>query len=591
MLLKNLLKISVAAIALFAPFKSAAANNDELMRAMRDEMKRSMSELSVAGLQKPYYIEYKVTLNNAYNVKSALGSMVESEENPYATLSVNVRVGNPKFDNTNFFDVGLGFFGSSDDEEAFSNRRIPIETDYATLRRELWLATDAAYKQAAELYSKKEAAIQNRLRTDTTPDFLLLPAAKMIDTTAFAPFDRAYFEKTLDEVSAVFKNYPQISISQVGVEYSPTQTLYVNTEGREYIKNETFTGLEIVAATQATDGMPLAQMYSAYSIHPKDLPSRDSLLKATRNLAETLFKSMTATTLEEPYSGPVLFEDQAAAEVFAQIFAPNLVTQRAPLSDRGFRDAERFGAFQNKVGGRVLPEFLSVRAMPENEFFKETPLVGSYEIDDEGTEALNVILVDKGFLKTLLSSRIPTRRIRESNGHERGGAAMLSVIEMISTDPKKQLSKADLRKRLLKLAKDRALPYGIVVKKVLNQNILYTTLYRLTSGDYPFSPSESKVPVLEVYKLYPDGREELVRGLEGAGFSVQAFKDIIAVGKESYALNFLAPAVTSPFITRGAQYLPSTVIVPNLLFEDGEMRPLEADFPKPPLLPAPTASR
>ncbi|HYF04483.1 MAG TPA: metallopeptidase TldD-related protein [Patescibacteria group bacterium] len=591
MLLKNLLKISVAAIALFAPLKSAAVTNEELMRAMRDELQRSMNELAVAGLQKPYYIEYKVTLNNSYAVKSALGSLVESEENPYATLSVGVRVGNPQFDNTNFFDVGLGFFGSSDDEESFSNRRIPIETDYVTLRRELWLATDAAYKQAAELYSKKQSAIQNRLRTDTTPDFLLLPAARLIDTTAFAPFDAKHFENVLNDVSAIFKNYPQISISQVGVEYSPTTTLYVNTEGREFVKNETFTGLEIVAATQAADGMPLAQMYSAYSIRPQDLPNRDSLVKATRNLAEMLFKSTTATTLDEPYSGPVLFEGQAAAEVFAQIFAPNLVTQRAPLSDRGFRDSERFGAFQNKVGGRVLPEFLSLKATPRTERFKNTPLVGAYEIDDNGIESKNVNLVEKGFLKTLLSSRIPTRRIRESNGHERGGAAMLSILELSSADAKKQMTNVELRKRLLKMAKDRALPYAIVVKKALNQNILYTTLYRLTSGDYPFSPSESKVPVLEVYKLYPDGREELVRGLEGAGFSVQAFKDIVAVSRDAYALNYLAPAVTSPFITRGAQYLPSTVIIPDLLFEDGEMRPLEADFPKPPLLPAPMASK
>ncbi|MBL7998245.1 MAG: hypothetical protein JNL32_06350, partial [Candidatus Kapabacteria bacterium] len=68
------------------------------------------------------------------------------------------------------------------------------------------------------------------------------------------------------------------------------------------------------------------------------------------------------------------------------------------------------------------------------------------------------------------------------------------------------------------------------------------------------------------------------------------FKDIIATGKTATVYNYLAPAVTSPYISGGAQYLPVTVAVPDLLFEDAEIRPLEGDFPKPPIMNSPLMS-
>ena len=97
--------------------------------------------------------------------------------------------------------------------------------------------------------------------------------------------------------------------------------------------------------------------------------------------------------------------------------------------------------------------------------------------------------------------------------------------------------------------------------------------------------------LLEIVKLFPDGREELIRGVEVAGLTVQSFKDILAVGKKQFCYNYLAPAITSPFVTGGDQYTGSTVIVPDILFEDGEIRPLESDFPKPPFIAAPQAGK
>ncbi len=577
-------------INLFLSSFSLRANDDEILKAMRDEIARSMNNLKLESLQKPYYIEYTLKLKDANRVSSTLGKTLESLNTKFAQLTVELRIGDYKFDNTNFFDVGLSFFGSSDDEESFKNRRIQYEQDYNSLRRELWLATDAAYKQASEIYTKKESTLKNRLRRDTTPDFTQVPPQKSNYKREYPSFDFTYFENLVNDISKIFVKYPEIFVSNVGVEYIPETIYYVNSEGMEYISTDYQTGLEISCYTQANDGMPLADFYNVYSKAPKDLPSLDSLKRVSENLASTFAKTIKAKYLEEPYSGPVLFESQAAAEVLAQVFLPNLVAQRSQLSEGGIQQSNKYQIFQTKIGGRVLPEFMSVSAEPTQEYFENTQLLGFYNIDDSGLLPTEVNLVEKGYLKNLLSERIPTRRVKKSNGHKRGGAAMLSNM-IVKSNEEKSLSNAELKKRMIQLLKDRELPYGIIVRKIMNQNIMFTSLYRISMGGFSIPRGDGAMNLTNTYKIYQDGTEELIRGAEIPALSVQSFKDIINTGKNNFAYNYLAPSVISPFITGGEQYVGVSIVCPDLLFEDIEVKSPEDDFRKPPILSNPISTK
>ena len=84
-------------------------------------------------------------------------------------------------------------------------------------------------------------------------------------------------------------------------------------------------------------------------------------------------------------------------------------------------------------------------------------------------------------------------------------------------------------------------------------------------GDgHPVSP-----PVL-AYRVYPDGREELVRGLRFRGLNARSLKDILAAGDDDNVFEFLnSPA---PFATIGAaSYVAeSCVIAPSVLVDDVE---------------------
>ncbi len=567
-------------------YRCFSLDDREIFRAMHDELIRNTKELSIESVEKPYYIEYKLSILNSTNIKASLGSVQESSNIVSARLSVDVRVGGYKFDNSNFFDFGLSFFGSGDDEEDFSNRTIPVELDYGSLRRELWLATDAAYKQSAEIYSKKLASLQNKVRKDTTHDFLFVKPEKNILQEEISLTDIKLLQEKGRKLSAIFTGYPDINVSTVTIEYNPETVYYVNSEGMEYKKTIPYAGLEVVAATQSADGMPVSEFFSCYGFTPSDFPKDDSLVSAVKSIAVKLSDIEKSQVLEEPYSGPVLFEGQAAAEIFAQVFAPNLVTQRAPLTESGIQDNDRNTAFQSKIGGRVLPEFLNLEAIPNKETYGTIPLMGYYKLDDEGVKPQDLTLVEKGYLRTLLSSRVPTKRVRTTNGSNRGGAPMISSLRLYTT-PDKQSTPAELKQKLIKLVKDRELPYGFIVRKVIDQNIQYTTLIRISAGDFPYSFGEPRQQLLEVYKVFPDGSEQLVRGCETKGLTVQSFKDIIGTGNREYVLNYLAPAVTSPYISGGDQYLPSTIIVPDLLFEDAEINPIESNFPKPPILENP----
>lgn len=564
------------------------ADADDIIQAMKDEISRSINELYLQSLEKPYFIEYRYNYVDYYHVDASLGALIDTQFTSSSNLTVDLRVGDYKFDNTNFLDFGFSFFGSSDDEENFKKRKVSLYPDYYTFRRELWLATDAAYKQVSEIYSKKISVLKSRNINDTTPDFLNVKPMIVNELIPFPSFDYDYYKQLIKEISAIFKDYPEIQRSIVGLEYIPKKYIMVNSEGSVVRINNYYAGLEIIAMTQSDDGMPLMDYYTVFAKNPANLPSKDSLIRAAMQVAENLKSLRNAPKLKEDYSGPILFEDNAAAQLLAQVFAPNLVTQRMPMTERGLQESDQFTAFQTKIGGRVLPEFLSIKAIPNLDKYNSIELLGNYLYDDDGIKSQDVDLVKNGFLKTLLSSRVPTRRVKNSNGHNRGGSSMLSTIQLISEQNKK-MTRKELINRMLNLCKDRELDYGIIVKSIPDKNILYTTFIRINGGKMSLSNSQNKTMLNRVYKVYPDGREELIRGCELNGLTVQSFKDILNVGDNDYVLNYLAPSITSPYISGGEAYVGTSIISPDLLFEDGEIKTMEVDFPKTPIISNPVS--
>ena len=567
------------------------AEDDVVIKAMNDEMARSMEQLHLKQAEKPYFIAYRMQDADTTIVSATLGSLTASNQSSRRVLSVELRVGDYSLDNSNFFST-RSFSGGS----RFSGiSTAPLDDNYLELRRQLWLTTDTQYKRAIEDLSAKRAAIQARKRTEELQDFTKETPVKMQGPQTDMKINIAELEQLARELSLPFKQTPDIMTSSVVIEAGNSYMRYMNSEGSLFTRSEPELKLSINAETQAPDGLPIHDSIEFYCRSAADLPQKKELFSQVREMGRRFEKLRSATSIER-YNGPVIFEDRAAAEIFAQVFAPGLVTSRTPVNEDPRFEMyfsqllEKMGGGENfldKIGGRVLPDFVNLVDNPHIEEYHGMRLLGSSKIDDDAVLTRETRLVEKGILQTLLSSRIPVKSIAHSTGSRSGiGPAPSNLI--LSSD--KKSSNEELRKELLRRVKLRNLPYGIIVRRVGGNGM--NSLLRATammSGSAQSGPSNL---LIEVYKLFPDGHEEPVRGIELNGITAATFRDIVAVGDKPVVYNEqFMPKISSIFsmgMGGASSDLPVvSYVIPSLLFEEITLTKAAGPFPNPPMTKSP----
>jgi len=561
----------------------AFGQDDVVMRAMRDELSRSMAQLHLENLDKPYFIAYRVDESTTTSVSATLGELTGSNSYRNRGLAVQVRVGNYVLDNTNFFSV-------SSFANRFSGgyRVLPLDDDYNQIRREIWLATDAQYKSAASELAAKRSVLQHRDGAPELPDFTKLPPSNFTQEPAILTVDAAALEKLTREVSALFRGSPEILTSGVTAYVTSSFSRFVTSEGTSFTRSEPMVFLNVGARTQATDGVPLEDSFQVCGRSLGALRS-DKIVARTREMLARM-KALRAANTIDRYNGPVLFEDDAAGEVFSQVFAPAVVASRFPISDEPQFEAqmqqvlEQFGAsLADRVGSRVMPDGFDLTDNPSARTFSNTPLMGSFDFDDEGVAARQTKLIENGRLQTLLATRTPTQQTKTSTGNARSvGAAPWNLF---LTSNKTETSE-ELRKQLLTVAKQRGYDYGIVIRHTGSAGL--SGLLRMAMRMSSQNPGGAAIGA---YKVFADGHEELVRA-EINPISLAAFKDILAAGDKSVLYN-------SPFIpivgamlsgAGGASGKDSAIVsyvVPPLLFEEVLLKRPTGPTPKPPVVASP----
>ena len=577
------LSIYILTTATLLAFSSVHAEDDVLQRALRDELARSIQQLQLEDLEQPYFVSYLVREVKSKGSSATFGSLLNSGEGHSRDLSVEVRVGDYALDNTNFRSYSFG--GSGVVRMYGGSMQLPLEDDYDELRRSIWLATDGAYKKALEDLAKKRATLQNKTRTEEIPDFSREKPTTEVDEMAPAVLDLDELDQRVRQLSGLFREMPDIYTSRVRLNGSNTSVRYLNSEGSSFSRTISSLTFTAVAATQAADGMPLEDFVAVYARSPEDLPSDDELAAQVNAMGERL-KQLRQAPLVERYTGPVIFSGQAATELFNQGFVPYMLATRRALSDNPRYERyypQKENPFLDKIGVRVLPEFLSVRAEPLMDAYKKQPLFGGYRVDDEGVPARPVRLVRKGVLETLLTSRTPVRGIDQSTGSRRGpGVAPSNIL----IEAEKGSSEKDIRKEFFKLIKRQKKQYGYIVTHIANPS------YRASDSQVIyFSPGSSNdedklANAIFVYKVYLDGREELVRNAAFAGIGLYTFKDIVKVSK-THAVNtvpFRSEGNDYPFFSgRGGGVLVSIVTPRMVLFEDITLKPPSGEIPKAPV--------
>jgi hypothetical protein len=555
------------------------ADDDAVLRAMRDEVARSM-KLSVPGLEAPYFVQYRLTDGDNLMVAATMGGVVTHRRTRYRIPEFQVRVGDYKFDNTNY--AGFGF-GSRYDIDRF-----PLEGDYAVLRRFFWLGTDSAYKSAVEGIARKRAALRNMTVSEQLNDFAKAEPIKMLRPLRPLAIDEDDWVRRVRALSAIFLDFPEIRFSSVDLEAGQGGLYLANSEGSEMRVAEGTTYLRARASAQARDGMLVRD---AVVFHALDA-TRMALEPEMRRSISALAANVTALARAprgEDYNGPVLFEGVAAAQLFAEVLGRNFALTRRPVVEPGRPAMSSPSELEGRQGARIVPEWISITDDPTQSEWRGRPLFGFYEADREGVPGQALRLVEKGVLKSFLMTRQPVRGYEGSNGHARlpgSYGAQAAGVSNLFVNAGETVSMGALRKQLLDTIRARNKPYGVIVRKMdFPSSASFDEARRLLSGQSGSSRPVS-LPIL-VYKLYVDGREELVRGLRFRGLNARSFKDLMAAADDSNVFEYFDNSAPFALMDGSSYASESCVVAPSILIDDLELHPLQDELPKLPVAPPP----
>jgi len=527
-----------------------------------------MQQLRLEGLDRPYFLAYRVDDDHITLRSAILGSPVRRVDSHYRLLIVELRVGDPRLDNTHFLSFqpqGESLIASPN-----STYRLPIDDDYSAIRRQVWLATDVAYKTAVADLAKKRTALTKLARPDRLPDLGSIEPSQVDATRTLPEADGEEGERLVTRLSALFNAMPALDRTDVRWELTLQDSTYVNSEGTCYSRTASDVAFVATATAQSDDKQMLEDAVTAFGQLPADLPSADALAARIVAMGKRLTRRRAAAALES-YSGPVLFEAQAAAELLAQALVPSLLAQRPPVG--GLYQLGMSGgqtkAFEAGVTRRVLPRFLSLVDDPTASQWVGHRLFGGYKVDDEGVLAQTTRLVDRGYLKTVLVDRAPVARAEVSTGsHRAGGIAPSNLVFIV--EPGTGLTAKDLHHELLRLVGERKADFGIVVRLIGNP--FFGPKDRPASRMRLIAAGGSDVgPILAAFKVYNDGREELLREVVLRDISPRTFRDIVAAGDEPQIVHRPFVPVNGNRFASGSTtgWVPLiSMVVPALLFED-----------------------
>jgi len=499
--------------------------DDPVLRAMQAELEREQAQLVLPGMQRPYFLQYRVDDVSTYDVVANFGALVREESGHQRIVRVTVRIGNYTTDSSSSLGDGTAVLG-------------PTDNNPEAIRYCLWTATDEAYKIALRAYTAKQAALKQFEAAPNAQDLAPAKAVTHIGPLVQLEIDRAAWKQHIVDASGLYASDPAVRASAADVQYS-SATLHslavnrylVNSEGTMIRQGYTGYSANISVGGQASDGMQLERSNGSTEAIAKDLMTWPEFHKLVIDDLQSLQALRNAPVVSsEDYHGPVLFSGDAATDVMERLFIPNVEAHRPDMGTT----ARTQGVYTSSYHARVLPDVLNATDDPLMSSFAGHGLVGAYAVDDEGVPAQAVKVAVNGKLEDYLIGRTPIRDFPVSNGHGRAalGQAPHSSEGVMLFKSNAPLSAAAMNARLIAMAKDQG-----------------RDVYAVETLGGDLSPRL-------LYVVHPDGSRQLVRGAVFDELDNRSLRsDIVAAGDDEYVSN-----------TLGA--VPVTTIAPSLLFDD-----------------------
>jgi hypothetical protein len=447
------------------------------------------------------------------------------------------------------------------------------------------------------------------------PDFSEAAPAQRIEEVPSRQIDAGNWKERVARLSAIFNTYPDIYLSAATISIKLSVVYFVNSEGTILRVPHTLASFQATAATQAEDGETLDDFVTYNALNIDGIPAEEQLASEIHAMAKRLSAKREALAMDASYTGPVLFEDQAAAELFTRLYlgqegliASRMPIMEGPLAMLGAQMQKR--NLGDKLNKRVLPTNMSIASVPGMPQFDGAQLIGRFSIDAEGvTPAERLPLVQDGKVVALLADRIPTPHTKASTGHRGmsvgyGADDGLSpgVLE-ISVDQGPAFP--DMKALLLEKADEEGLEYAYIVRRIRPETVsppsldddFASSFSMMQFGGGGPTPLGDAVVLMRV--RVADGIEIPVRSAEVLKPGASVLRRMSATSDRK-AWNITRDGESAVpgmgmFLSFGRSFagivggIPTSIIAPRaVLIDEMEVRKEKRAYtPKPPLVDSP----
>jgi TldD protein len=482
----------------------------------------------------PYFMGFRVSDIQTYTLGASFGSLVNEDYNHGRMMTAEIRIGSYEFDNTHpINDMAMGY-------SRMSAEQLPIEDSLLPITNSIRQCTDAAYKSALEDY-------ESVLQAKDTLKIKFSDFSKQGKTIYFepsAPVNKppSYWSDYLKKITVEFNKDSNVLEARAMLTASSTRNYYCNTEGTSIVQNSFITDLSIAVIFSCEDG-DMAPYIKTFQVRTIDqLPTEKQLMDAVAEM-KTMIQKLRAAPMAEAYTGPAILSAKASGVFFHEIFGHRVEGHR-------LRQATDSHTFKSQLGGKILPDQMSITYDPTVIEYNGVPLYGHYKYDDEGVAAQKVEVVKDGKFLQYLMSRQPVEGNSNSNGHGRAEPGMSPVSRQsnLFVSSKTYIPEEDMHDKLRKMCKKQKKEYGYLFDEVLGG---FTTTNTVTINAFNVMP-------IVVYRVYTDGRpDELVRGVSLIGTPLTMFSEIEACGGQQAIFNGYCGAESGS--------VPTSTIAPSLL--------------------------
>ncbi len=542
--------------------QNCSVADEKPLQLLSAEMKRSFKTLK--KLSPPvYYLSYTYQNLVSTVLEVREGGIAWNSQSAFPELAVLARVGSVKMDNTRTRKKTEASWSS---EYGLTVFNLPTISGQGTaFTRAVWRATQQAVEKAQQDFSAVQSDTQTSSdRKDTSDDFTFPPKSTFCRNEKLGAFDLEKIKQLLLKASALTQGKTFVLDSSFVFSAKEGSRYFVDSVGTQLKTPIRYGRMAFSVSGQTADGQEIERFKSYDVLAGEELPTEEEFL-ATVQREIAILDQLLSAPIQEPIAVPAILKNRAMS-----VFLHEVLGHR--LEGTALKSDTSSETFLQKIGQQIMPSFLSVVDDPSLPRFNGKPLRGFYEYDDEGVKSFPVVLVENGVLKNFLMSSTPLNGFTVSNAHGRGELSRRAVARMgnIRIFSSQAVPYAELEKQLIAEVQKQGKPYGLIVEDL--------------SGGFTFSqasmPQAFTLKADLVYRLYPDGHKEIVRGAKVGGTPLEAFNAILAAADDDDVFNGSCGAESG--------YVPQANIAPSMLFTNLNFEKKEKTSQKLPLLPPPS---